>query len=215
LNQKSIEDPIEISNKEFLSDLNDFENLDSTSKKEIFNLAWESRKFEIELYWKRAAYFWAFQAVALAGYFGLYTVEYFEEKLHFLFYINCLGIVTSLGWYLINIGSKSWQRHWEKIVDLLEDMVIGKLYKTITMNKTYSVSKINELISLYFTILWLLSLIFRLLENHLSFSDPIDWRILIPLILTVFVVCQMLFGRGRGRFKERQIKLFRRSVISK
>lgn len=30
--------------------------------------ALDSRKFEIELYWKRATYFWAFLAVTLAGY---------------------------------------------------------------------------------------------------------------------------------------------------
>ena len=29
------------------------------------------RKFEIDLYWKRAAYFWAFIAATFAGYFAL------------------------------------------------------------------------------------------------------------------------------------------------
>jgi len=32
------------------------------------NLALDIRKFEIELYWKRATYFWTFIGAALAGY---------------------------------------------------------------------------------------------------------------------------------------------------
>jgi lipopolysaccharide export LptBFGC system permease protein LptF len=43
------------------------------SKKHIdaLNHALDIRKFEIELYWKRAAYFWTFIAAAFAGYFLL------------------------------------------------------------------------------------------------------------------------------------------------
>lgn len=207
-----IKDPRPITKKEFLEDLNDFKDLKQSEQKEIFNLAWESRKFEIELYWKRAVYFWAFQAVALAGYFSILSADSFAEKNHSLFYVNCLGLITSLGWYLINKGSKSWQRHWEKIVDILEDMVVGKLYKTGTTEKTYSVSKINQLISLFFTYMWLLNMLNQLFENHFDFSEPLDFKILIPLGLTIYISCQMLFGKGRGRFKEREIKLFRRTV---
>ena len=209
------QDPKEISKKEFLKDLNDFKDLDKKEKKEIFNMAWDSRKFEIELYWKRAVYFWAFQAVALAGYFAILSADNFLEKNHSLFYANCIGFITSLGWYLINKGSKSWQRHWEKIVDILEDMVIGKLYKTGTTDKTYSVSKINQLISLFFTYMWLLNMINQLFENHFAVSESFDFKILIPLGLTIYISCQILFGKGRGRFKERKIKLYRRSINTK
>ena len=212
---ESKHDPKKISQKEFLKDLNDFKDLSKKEKKEIFNLAWDSRKFEIELYWKRAVYFWAFQAVALAGYFAVLSADEFSEKNHSLFYVNCIGFITSLGWYLINKGSKSWQRHWEKIVDILEDMVIGKLHKTGTTKKTFSVSKINQLISLFFTYMWLLNMISHLLENHIAFNESIDLKILIPLGLTIYISWQMFFGKGRGRFKEREIQLYRRSIKTK
>jgi hypothetical protein len=68
--------------------------------------------------------------------------------------------VFSVGWYLVNRGSKAWQKNWEAHVDLLEDEVIGPLYKT-TINRykyelmdpvdafPFSVSKINQLLSLF------------------------------------------------------------------
>lgn len=37
--------------------------------------ALDIRKFEIDLYWKRATYFWAFLAVTLAGYFTLLVAK--------------------------------------------------------------------------------------------------------------------------------------------
>lgn len=202
--------PKRINKEEFLKDLSDFENLDSKSQKEIFRLAWDSRKFEIELYWKRAVYFWAFQAVALAGYFAIYSTSSFVEKGHALFYINCIGFITAIGWYLSNKGSKSWQRHWEQIVDILEDYTIGKLYKTSTTQRTYSVSKINELISLFFTLMWTSSLLFHLFEKYIYLPCDIDFKILIPLLITIIITYHMFFGRGRGRFGERTVKLYRR-----
>lgn len=39
-------------------------------------LALDIRKFEIDLYWKRATYFWAFIAAAFAGYALTYNVVF-------------------------------------------------------------------------------------------------------------------------------------------
>ena len=38
-------------------------------------IALETRKFEIELYWKRATYFWAFLVSAFGIYFYTYTMD--------------------------------------------------------------------------------------------------------------------------------------------
>ena len=60
------------------------------------------------------------------------------------------GFITALAWSLINVGSKFWQRHWEKHLDMLEDKITGPLYKTVyayKTTKTFSVSKINSIIS--------------------------------------------------------------------
>ncbi len=56
-----------LSEAEYKSDLLD----DETKAKVAFEKAWEIRNFEIEMYWKRASYFWAFIASAFVGYFAL------------------------------------------------------------------------------------------------------------------------------------------------
>lgn len=52
------------------------------------------RKFEIDLYWKRATYFWAFLAVTLAGYFTLRAANINDDaKKDTLLIVSCLGVV--------------------------------------------------------------------------------------------------------------------------
>jgi len=89
-----------------------------TRQVEALRQAHAIRMLEIELYWKRAAYFWTFIAAALAGYFVLQQkalVDSFDST----YIVTCLGFIFSLAWYLVNRGSKSWQRNWEAQVDVL------------------------------------------------------------------------------------------------
>jgi hypothetical protein len=85
--------------------------------------AWKNRDFEIEMYWKRAAYFWVFIATTFAGYFALQTVDKSkiignEIDIRFLsFIVICLGICFSWSWVLVNKGSKKWQENWEAHID--------------------------------------------------------------------------------------------------
>jgi len=124
--------------------------------------ALDIRKFEIELYWKRATYFWAFIAAAFAGYALTYkNAADHEPWLSLLF--SALGLLFSVAWYLVNRGSKFWQNNWERHVDILEDMTLGPLYKIIATNEEsniftaagqYSVTKINQLLSLFTVSIW-------------------------------------------------------------
>ncbi len=146
--------------------------------------ALDIRKFEIELYWKRATYFWAFIGATLAGYSAVQASS-IETKNDLSVILACLGVVFSFGWFCVNKGSKQWQENWENHVDLLEDDVTGPLYKVvlgrpkpkgikkrishlITGPSKFSVSKINQMISLYVTILWFFLLIKSLLEFRLE-----------------------------------------------
>lgn len=136
-----------------------FSNVDI--KKEALKQALDIRKFEIELYWKRATYFWSLIAAAFAGYFALTNNE--DKLLPLL--ISCIGLVLSVGWFKVNRGSKYWQSNWERHVDCLENTIMGPLYKT-TINRNeysiykfwegypYSVSRINQLISLFVVLIW-------------------------------------------------------------
>src|SRR5690554_293970 len=95
--------------------------------------------------------------------------------------LSCLGVVFSFAWFCVNRGSKYWQENWEKHVDVLEDEVTGPLYKVVLSRNPHaskadkfrnlltgpsplSVSKINQLISLYVTVLWCALLIYSLPE---------------------------------------------------
>lgn len=102
--------------------------------KAALELAQDNRKFEIELYWKRATYFWTLIAAAFAGYFALLGSDKgvnVDEKPLLAFAISCIGFVFTYAWFLVNRGSKLWQKNWENHVDMLEDKITGPLYKTV------------------------------------------------------------------------------------
>lgn len=132
--------------------------------------ALDIRKFEIDLYWKRATYFWTFIAATLAGFVAVQAAPS-SNKTDLSVLLCNLGIVFSFGWLCVNRGSKYWQENWEKHVDMLEDPVNGPLYKVVlsrgrpkgaeewivhllTGPSQISVSKINQLISLFVTLMW-------------------------------------------------------------
>lgn len=119
--------------------------------KATYEKAWNAKNFEIELYWKRANYFWAFQIASFAGYFTMIGSEAYLSNPQVLYFIVCIGFITGLAWSFTNKGSKVWQRHWEIHVDMLEDKITGPLYKSVTAPKTFSVSKITKsLVDLYY-----------------------------------------------------------------
>lgn len=180
-----------------------------TNKKEALKYALEIRKFEIDLYWKRATYFWTFIAAAMAGYFLIQKSE--GPSNSFLsIVIGCLGFVFSFAWFWVNKGSKYWQENWENHVDLIEDFVVGPLYKIVTErpeedNKKrfknfiigpapYSVSKINQIISLFVTILWAV-LIFHALPSF-DIGISIEWRYVV-IILFSFLACIAIWRWGK------------------
>ncbi|ENN8378261.1 hypothetical protein ACAX46_003722 [Providencia rettgeri] len=90
------------------------------------------RKFEIELYWKRTAYFWALIAMVFVAYFSFISIgNTIENRQIYLMLISSMGMVLTFAWLLANKGSKYWQENWENHLDLIEDKVTGALYKTI------------------------------------------------------------------------------------
>jgi len=133
-----------------------------------YKQASDIRKFEIELYWKRAGYFWALIAVAFAGYFAILSSATIQSKFFLSFVVSSIGLVFTLAWHLVNRGSKYWQENWENHLDLLEDQVTGPLYKTRLERPhnqgfierffagplAISVSKINQWVSIFVISIW-------------------------------------------------------------
>ncbi len=150
---------------------------DDSIIKEALKQAYEIRKFEIELYWKRATYFWTFIGAAFVGYAAFYNAGNSAttsnpNREFILILISCVGFVFSVAWHCVNKGSKFWQENWENHVELLEDKVFGPIYKTLTKRpqrsssirhciedffvspKPFSVSKINQLVSTFMALVW-------------------------------------------------------------
>ncbi len=123
----------------------DFVSAINKSKRErAYEIASDIRKFEIGLFWQRAAYFWAFITVVYAAYFKVLKDIYDREHGRLPLVILCLlGLFFSFSWFLTSKASKHWQENWELHLDLLEDEVTGPLYKTYLEEKSYSASKIN------------------------------------------------------------------------
>ena len=204
---------IEISNRTEYLKLFSGKQTSDEKQKEALKHALDIRKFEIELYWKRAAYFWTFIAAAFAGYFVMSSALssiLFEMR----YLVACLGFVFSIGWYLVNRGSKAWQKNWEAHVDLLEYEVIGPLYKT-TINRykyelmdpvdafPFSVSKINQLLSLFVVSIWVFLMLLSLTE--FEYSEISNWLAFIVLSSITGGTVWLLFNRGQTTRSDEEI----------
>ncbi len=163
-----------------------------------FKKAWEIRNFEIEMYWTRAKYFWAFITSAFAGYFGILNLEGQNHSLEFLLII--IGLLLSLAWHFGNLGSKKWQENWENHIDLREDQFTGSLYKTIFVEKGFSISKINECVSGFFIVVWILLLgrFFALSFFSSTLSLPLNpyFKYFLYLVLMVFLLAALLWCKN-------------------
>ena len=183
-------------------------------RKAALSVALDVRKFEIDLYWRRAAYFWAFIAAALAGY-GAIQASSISNKHDLAVILSCLGIVFSVGWLCVNRGSKHWQENWENHVDMLEDKECGPIYKVVLTRSNpkgfdehlqhilngpsaISVSKVNQTISLYVTILWFFLLFYSL--PIFDLNAPVNWSYVFLIGLTA-LTCLSFFIRFGATYK--------------
>ncbi len=187
----------------------DFDFGERKRKKVALDYALDIRKFEIDLYWKRATYFWTFIGVTFAGYSTVQASSSLSSmsKADLSVLLSCLGFVFSCGWVCANKGSKQWQENWENHVDLLEDDIVGPLYKTvigrpdpvkvddrverwITGPAPFSVSKINQIISLFVTLLWIV-LLFKALA-----TAPVTWDHVL-MVGAALAACLLFLRLGR------------------
>ncbi len=122
--------------------------------------AQDIRKFEIDLYWKRTGFFWAFITVIYTALFSV-LCKYIDYPCKYKVFVPSISALSGLGfffsvaWHMVNKGSKFWQENWERHVSLLEKSEIGPLYDVYLNPKTagsrwkptkefdFSVSKVN------------------------------------------------------------------------
>lgn len=177
--------------------------------KNALEKAWETRNFEIKLYWQRALYFWGFIALAFYAPIAILKLNHdfishsLFNKFFFITVICILGCILSFAWYLANRGSKYWQENWEKWINILEEYKYGKLYSTPFEQKDmhiskfsagkFSLSRINILISLIITIVWGVAAFF----SALNIDSSHEFCMLIITILIISLLNLLLYYNVR------------------
>ena len=167
---------------------------------EPLDRAHDIRKFEIDLYWKRATYFWTLIGAAFVAFFVVQASDGLcaQKKQALSIVVANLGLVFSVGWRLVNRGSKFWQVNWETQVDRLEQEKDEEplLYSYFVQRtdkdcepidpKAYSVSKVNERTSLYVIGVWVVLLVWLFVQwvgrGSIHFTS---WM---PSVLTLLMV---------------------------
>jgi len=203
--------------------------VNSKIQAEALKNALDIRKFEIDLYWRRAGYFWTFIALTFTSYFIVLQSQSIidkEYKNELLIILSFLGFFFSLAWFFANKGSKYWQENWEKHVDLLEDNIMGPLYKTTLEYKysffdrinpltsyKYSVGKINQLVSFSIVLLWLYIFchqLTRLLKINELIVNTNYYIIAIGCGILIFLLCTKTTSSnangGNFEMRKRNIK---------
>ena len=137
-------------------------------QKKAYEVAVDTRKFEIGLVWSRSLVFWGFIASAFAAYALL---RKYGSDLSVI--VACFGATCSFAWTLANRGSKYWQESWETKVNEREDNVTGVLFKKREERqdkgwwlsaREFSVSKLAIALSDYTFIVWLFIASYELLR---------------------------------------------------
>ncbi|MCW5693767.1 MAG: hypothetical protein KIT48_15515 [Pseudolabrys sp.] len=183
---------------------------DQAKLEKAFDVALQMRSLEYDLYWKRASFGWVIVGAAITAFGAVrgeadFAIEYG---------MACLGLIVSFAWYLINRAGASWARNWEIHVEILEDKVIGKLFKSV-MNRLefdstdfilpypFSTQRINNILSLTICGVWLFLMGHVCLRAqprpvssaHLSIS-------FLFLSLSTALVIWLLWARARVREPE-------------
>lgn len=140
-----------------------------TARKAALQRAHDIREFEIELYWKRANYFWLLQAAVFAAVGLTWKAEGAALPEILPIGLASLGVITAWGGWLANQGSKFWQQNWEHHIDMLEAEFEGNIYKTVYVGPlgiSWSLTRVSEALSLCFTVFWFFVLILATLTKN-------------------------------------------------
>ena len=188
-------------------------DLNREQRHDALKRAHEIRKFEIELYWKRASYFWVLQAAVFAAIGLTWHAKELEIPLVIPVAFAALGLVTSVAGVLSAKGSKFWQENWEHHIDMLEDEFEGRLHKTAYVGKyglAWSVSGVNERLAFCFTFFWTAIIIAAIDKANpwlkSRFPDCFTWMTSTGAqtlaVLAVMLVAVIVLVNRRTEFKD-------------
>jgi hypothetical protein len=185
------------------------QNSPDPKKVKAFDVAVDTRKLEIQLFWSRSIFFWGFIASAFVGYA---TLRQHDSDLSVV--VACFGVVCSVAWTLVNRGSKYWQEAWETKVERLEPFATGPLFSVEEKEqihkgcwlrgRRFSVSKLAIGLSDFTVLLWLCIVTTEMLR---LFAPPNVYSWLkhplgpaaFVVVSAIFVVLLLALGRSSQR----------------
>jgi hypothetical protein len=177
--------------------------MDSEVRTKRFEAAFQTRQFEIELFWKRSLFFWGF---IIAAFTAIGTLK--EQRPILSLLISGFGLVCSFAWTLINRGSKYWQEQWESKIENEEDQVTWPLFKTREpeqdkgswlRGRKYSVSKITIAVSDYVSFVWFCIFLRQAWFAWLLSRRSCKFVVVVILCVIPLVYLGLLLVRGRHR----------------
>ncbi|MEX1138489.1 MAG: hypothetical protein WEF53_03990 [Bacteroidota bacterium] len=182
------------------------ESQPSERQKKRYEVSLDTRKFEIDLFWRRALFFWGFIASAFVAYAAFSKDRPDGPTISLI--ISLFGLVCSFSWTLVNRGSKYWQENWESQVDKDEDAVTGPLFKQPAERQKkgwfgaqkFSVSKLAIALSDYVTLVWALLILrsVREIPTVKRFLEADCWPFhlqddTLVLVFLVFTLAWLIF----------------------
>lgn len=155
--------------------------------------AHDIRKFEIDLYWKRATYFWAFQIVAFAS-FGLLIRDGDSLSFGAIMGVSMFGFLAASAGVLIALGSKFWQDSWEAHVDMLEPADEARLSQVIVPKQRpqYSVTRVNQYLLMVIAAWWGVAFLYS------AFPSITNWVETLPRTALGVAATIVLLGVAGG-----------------
>ena len=167
----------------------------------ILDLAVETRKFEIGLFWQRSLFFWGFIAAAFVAYATL-SKDNQDKDLPFV--ISCFELICSVAWTLGNRGGKYWQEAWEQKLHSVELIVLGRnLFHEIERREPkgwwggyrYSVSRLAIALSDFTVAIWLV-LAVKSFPARPSIPQYVPISLLIAIGTGVYLLVMLIWGRS-------------------
>lgn len=168
--------------------------------------AHENRRFEIDLFWKRSAFYWGFVVASLVALGALG-----EHSTTYTYIISCLGFMSSLAWTLANRGSRYWFEYWEGQVrgdflgaedyEQLDEAFPSKGKWPLCYVKRYSVTRLAIVLSDYVTILWLFILGWRtygIVQEcyERKYCALVNLALLFLLVITLVFAASLFLTKG-------------------
>jgi hypothetical protein len=179
-----------------------------------YSKAWENRDFEIDKFWTRAAYFWGFIVLIFGGYITILTGEHTEKALnmHLDLYLLLLGVLFSISWYLVILGSKTCNAIGKLILTVWKTLLPDRFTKQSFILATDFIRfKLNEVMAVVVIIVWC-GLLGQYLDEHysLTIGKDILWTPTIAIGITLVFATVLIFGYSSGSFKSTKGKFIDR-----